>query len=686
MPMTIRYEVSQPNPIIDFAANELRRFLEAAFSTELTATDWSFRLATDTRLPPFAFAVEANDTDVRLSGHDSAAVLHAVYTALERAGYCFEITGPRLTETADIEPLRGWNTTIQPAVNWRGIRQHLNFPMDISSYPLDEALDYLRNLARLRLNHITFHSYPDQWYAVDLPSGGRMLAGGYFYGQRHDIPDHPILKSVIRNDHTFCIPEIEPYIDQPEENSRRAIIWLQAVIREAKRVGLRVQFSFELREQILADSLATVNAILDAYPEIDGLEIITQETGDWASAPPVETLRDLVAQYFGLDALADDAIARHLVAGQKDLDKLVREIGHNIEVLKAIKEQRPALPQLTLGVYCTVRSDQAVVLALLERYVPPDVSFALLFDHGNRAVARNLHALNMPRADWDRTMIYSWIEFDGTMYLFQNAVHGIYQLLALAHDVYHGDPIPAISFNHWRTAENQTSARYAAEALLHGPLDPQAFYRHYAKSLKLGHADDYASALALLDDADSQARNELPNVGFCYVGVWWHEGLGYYGIFKPDRLAAVRTKYEAAQALLRGCREATASAGGQHYLDFIDNRVFCTIIYLQAIEAATALQPLCLGKAPGELTGEEQQQVRAVCARALDLMEHMMALHAQFIVDRGSEGTLISFYYTPPAVLKRICADYGGQSDAATPYAQASKSDAPPSPIWLGDE
>lgn len=43
----------------------------------------------------------------------------------------------------------------------------------------------------------------------------------------------------------YCIPEIEPHLAQPEERSRRAMAWLQAVMAECNRVGLHVQFSFE---------------------------------------------------------------------------------------------------------------------------------------------------------------------------------------------------------------------------------------------------------------------------------------------------------------------------------------------------------------------------------------------------------------------------------------------------------
>lgn len=663
------------NPTLDFAAQELERFLQrtADFSA------WRFRLSIDPALTPFAFAVSVQDREVVLRGHGVRETLHAVYTLLEALGWVFEITGPRQARRASPAELNGLTIHVQPAVNWRGIRQHINFPMDISSYPLDEALDYIHNLARLRLNHITFHSYPDQWYEVAL-SSGPMLAGNYFYGQRHDLPDHPI-RSVIRNRETFCIPEIEPYCDDPHENSVRAMNWLRILMREAHRVGLRVQFSFELREQHLEDSLRTVDAILTAYPMIDVLEIITQESGEWGHAASPDDLRRIARQSFGDAALNDPAISAHLSDGQKDLDRLMTEIGHAIQVFNALRTRNTRLPALALGVYCTVRSDHAVILALLQRFVPDGISYALLFDHGNRAVARNLRDLAMPRADWERSLVYSWIEFDGTIYLLQNALEGVHRLIALAREVMDGAPVNAIAFNHWRTAENQTTARYAAQAMLLGDLTPAAFYAQYAASYGIASADDYAAAMTLIDEADTQARDELPNVGFCFVGCWGTSGLGYYGIFRSDRLQAVRAKYERTRDMLTACSQ-DATADGRGYLALLVNRARSTAIFLRGVEEAVKLQAVCADRSPDALNDDEREQVRAICDRALALMEDYMALHAQMIVDRGCEGTLISFYYTPPAVLKRIRAEYGGTGETVQ---VAQSSDAPPSPIWAGE-
>jgi hypothetical protein len=668
--MPISLQLDTDHPVLQFAADELRRFLGDA--------DWQINLRVDASLPPYAFVVEGSEAgNVRLSGHDATATLHAAYTLLEKLGWRFEITGARRAYMPDRASIVNWQQRTQPAVQRRGIRQHINFPMDISSYPLEEAKEYIRNLARMRFNHITFHSYGGQWY-----EGSGEIAGHYFYGQRHDLPEHALIRRTVRNQNTFVIPELEGTVNDEAANSKAAMAWLAALMQESKRVGLHIQFSMELREPDMAQSLADIDSVLKTYPLIDTLEIITEETGMWASSVSVEELRELVSRYFG--ELHPD-VDRHLAEGQRDLGKLIVQIGHGVQVIKALRRSDCNLPNLALGVYCAVPPDHKAILAMLQRYVPDGVEFTLLFDHGNRAVADNLRALDMPREDWRRTLVYSWIEFDGTMYLFQNALKGIDWLVRLATEKMGDEPVHGIALNHWRTAENQTTARYAAETLISGIAGRDKFYKAYGESFGIAQVGDYDRAMNLIDDADSEARYELPNVGFCYVGTWGTTGLGYYGVFERAKAQSVIAKYSEALDLLKNL---TASADGDAYLDLIRNRVKATITYLQAVDTATELQPLCVGKTPDQLTPDEQAQVRTICDKALAGMAEYMDILAQNVADRGAEGTLISFYYTPPAVLARIRAQYGGDSSIVFGFAErygltgeAATHDAPPSPI-----
>ncbi len=639
------------DPILAFAADELGAFLEKKFAVDhngaAAGAAWIIDLGVDKAMDDFSFSVRhiapagiAGGTTIELRGATAAGVLHAAYTMLEKAGLRFDVAGPILPEVIRLENLRGFSRIVRPAVSRRGIRQHINFAMDISSYPLEEAKEYVRNLARLRLNSITFHSYPGQWYPVLLP-GGASLAGNFFYGQRHDIPDEPLLKSVVRNKKVYCIPAIEPFYDQPEEKSRRAMDWLAEVIREAKRVGLTVNFSLELRDEDPALSLAACRFVLDRYRWIDSLELITQE----------------------------------------DSDKPGREIEYNTRILRTLRNSQAPGRKLEygVGIYNTGIEDLKPGFELMRRIVPSDVHLTVLPAHGARKAVDNLKAIPITAADVNRTMFYSWVEFDGLMYLQQNPVEGIRRLIGEGRRLTGGAPLYGISWNHWRTAENRTSIAYAALAMIEGPIEPRDFYRDYGRSFGIGDLEAYGAAMSTLDDADTEARNDLFNIGFCYGGYWTSQKeLANYGRFTPEKIEAARRKFEAARDHLFGCVSGTPTAGGKHYLEFLTNRISCTLFHLRAFLKMTELQPLFSVKDPKHFTAVERQRIGLVSAEALALETEYMKLHVQMIADRGCEGTLMSYYYAPVLLLKQIIKTYGekGGETGITPKT----IDAPPAP------
>lgn len=245
--------------VLSFAANEISAFLGKKYSVlrddSGRRADWIIDFVIEKKMEDFSFSVNhippaepGGSSLLEFRGPTPTCVLHAAYTMLEQVGVSFDVHEMLILPEILLEKLRNFSQMIRPAVSRRGIRQHINFVMDISSYPVDEAKAYLRDLARLRMNYITFHSYPGQWYPYSLKKSPS-LAGNFFYGQRHEIPDDPLMKSVVRNQKVYCIPAIEPFYDQLEEKSRRAMEWLREVIREAKRVGLTVNFSMELRRR-----------------------------------------------------------------------------------------------------------------------------------------------------------------------------------------------------------------------------------------------------------------------------------------------------------------------------------------------------------------------------------------------------------------------------------------------------
>jgi hypothetical protein len=542
--------------------------------------------------------------------------------------------------------------------------------MDISSYPLDEALAYVRNLARLRFNHITFHSYPNQFIA--LPEQGP--AGFFFYGQRHPVPRSMLFRRGVRNQRVFCIPEIEPVFEQWEERGRQAVAWLRAVISEAKRVGLQVQFSFEPRRRGggITETLADCAAVVETYPELDILELVTQETGNWGELQLADMVLRTVRELFGPGADAIPELGQLLGGDQPDLDRVLGELGHNLLVARGLREEwQGSARGVVVGLYCTVARYLPVCLRLCE-LAAAGAPLRILPGHGSRAVAENLAALRESQMLPESVGIYSWLEFDGLMFLQQNAISGIGRLLEQGGS--------AVSFNHWRTAENRAVARYAALATVLGETSEDEFYLRDAAELDFGSPVDYGMGMRLLAEADSRATTGLPNIGFCYVGVWGDAGAGLLKTWDAAVVAEVRGLYREAHRHLRRALGATATDPGRHWLAFLVNRVRCACLYLDGIATALPVVPLIDNRSSQSLTQAERDRVRAICSAALVAFRRYLNLHARLMPDRGCEGTLLSAFHTPMSALRRIRQEYGsGPRDPWPP--QYESADAPRAPI-----
>jgi hypothetical protein len=633
--------------VIEFAVSELSGILKKDFIVSLSDTPepagWNIVLRSDPGMKPFSFSVVRPENEktksIFLSGNDPTCVLHSVYTLLEKMGYSFDLTGIRYPDKASFKNVEGYSDTISPVVERRGIRQHINFLMDISSYPLGEAKEYIRNLARLRMNYITFHSYPRQWVAFNY-KGEENLAGSFFYGEQDLVPKEEHLKKVVRNDSIYCIPAIEPCWNDTRKRSRMAIEWLNAVMAEAKRVGLTVNMSFELREYGMEYARTASAAILEEYPLIDGLEFISEED--------IGTYIDQI---------------KNNISCTEELGKLLA--GRKI--------------QFTDGIYNTTASELKAGFEILRNTTPENVTLSVLPAHGARMAVRNLSEIPLTSEDLKRTMIYSWIEFDGLMYLQQNPVEGIRMMIGENLKISGNKPLYGICWNHWRNYENRLALRYASEAMITGPVPAAVFYQSIAKRLKVGNPGRYASAMARLDNADTYCRDNLFNIGFCPNGYWLKKtGLSLYGRFPKEKLLTAIEQFEEAENDLAACISTTRNSPALKDLKFLDNRINCTKLHLKAFVVMTALQPLFKGNPDPDMSAGDRAMVLETCSEALSLEKQYIDLHAQFIADRGCEGTLVSYMAGPYQTLKNLISKYGDSNDSIP--KPGKPFDAPPEP------
>lgn len=660
--------------IVQYSISELKLFLNQKNGFEYTNqkanADWVITLSQDKSLKEAGFRVTSTlkgKQYIELSGATNNEILYAVYTFLEKLGFTFEISGPYIPGKINTEAIRQYTETIIPVVKHRGIRQHINFPMDISSYTSKEAKEYIQNLARLRFNHITFHSYPGQWYEIKKKDTTEH-AGNFFYGDRHDMPDNPLIQKYVHNKKVFCIPEIEPYIDSTAVRSKMAISWLNKIMKEAKRVGMRVQLSFEPRSESVdvEETIEKINQIQQQYPLLDAIEMTTEESGGWGPDNTAAEIKEILTSLYGKEILKDSIVTAPIKSTQKDLGYLYGQIGHNIKVIEAVKKRNIHTPPLKLGIYCV--NDYSRSAYHLARKFAPDAEVSILPAHGSANVAKNTPKIVFKKKDWDKTTVYSWLEFDGMMYLQQNGIQGIYTLIK-DRTVQNPDfRFNTIAFNHWRTAENKITARYAALATLFGAIEPAQFYDDYARRIGIASPSSFTKAMQLLQNAFDYRSS---NMGFAWMG-YWNNGIRFV---PSESLNGALVLYESARKELGNCSTGNANGYAKNTIQFLDNRLRATIIYYQAFIKQNELND------PG-ITDKKYVEI---CNEVLSMYDQCLKVYAEMMPDRGCEGTLINMYLSPIRAVK-ISRQKKTGMPLDEPATTSVHFDAPAPPIFNGGD
>lgn len=668
-------QTKSKHPAVAFGIDELKTFLDVKngfnYTPSVSKSDWVITLKQDTSLPECSFAVKSYNKNkkqyIDLTGATEKDIPCAIYTFLEKLGYTFGFRGAVLSSKIDVGEIENYSETIVPVVKFRGIRQHINFPMDLSSYSIADAKEYIRNLARMRFNHIAFHSYPGQWYETHN-DGTTKYAGNFFYGDRHDIPQNAFFKKHLHNKKTLCIPEIEPYVDDVTKRSKMAVEWLNEVINESKRVGMQVQYSWEPRSKSVdvQETIRSLQQVYKQYPQIDALEMITEESGGWGPVNTSEETKEILTSFFGKDILNDSIVVTPIQDKQADLGYIYGQIGHTLKTIQEVKKKNIQLPPLKLGIYCTNRFN--VPAYYLARKFFPEGEICIMPAHGSNNVAKHTPNILTTDKDWEKTTVYSWIELDGMMYLQQNGIKGIYELMKNRQDKAPQTRFNTIAFNHWRTAENEITARYASISTLYGADTPSTFYKEYARKIGIGKTDIFSNAMELLQQAfDAQTSN----IGFAWMGAW-RKGFNFH----PDKdLDDMLKKYQKTRAEVGKCADGNTSAFGDNTIRFLDNRLRVTLIYLEAFKKANELKHK-------NITNEKYNEVSN---DVLSIFDECMKTYAEMMPDRGCEGTLINLYLCPVRAIKISRQNKTG-IPLDEPLKPSSHFDAPAPPIFQGGD
>lgn len=690
--MTIRISTQNEEcGMFEFAKEDFKRIITEL--TNLTFVDMEAKYNVDLKIDESmgmdeSFKIIGKSNEIRLNitiiSGSYSGLLSGMYYMLEKAGVTFKMNGFFAANGVCFDYFADIELEQRPCVKYRGVRQHINFPMDISAYPIKDAVKYVYNLVRMGYNAITFHSYTGQWHGYETKDL-KVFAGNYFYGQRHIVPTDFEIARYIGNRKYFCIPEIEDNLHNEVERESFSHYWLRRLIREAKRAGVNVCVSIELPPDVDTEvHIQICRNVLTAYPEIDAIEWITPEGGGGGPELEDSQMKLYLEELFGKDIFDNEKIylpktlPEALSGSAQALYRATKLMEHKDEVLNGFEGKK-----IYVGLYVMCKETLRILKDIMEKIFPVDVIFTFLPAHGALAVYENLSFMKFSAQTLARTMIYSWIEFDGNMYLLQNGCDGAEKTAKLFSKVC-GDIQPyGICMNHWRTAENEITAGYDSKAFVEY-IKPYHFYKDYADKHMIKPKTVFAKAAKELAIADSFNRDSLFNIGFCYLGCWLGNaaGIGWLRGYTKDALKKGKQNFENIIVLLNTNLQQTTNPHGIEELRLLINRAECSILHIECIECLMPITEFADDNAPESLSQSQKDLVKICCDKALEKSKQYLSKHILQLIDRGCEGTAVSYWATLPIYIDHILQYFAYGEKTCTHLPDSFDAPPPPNTVY----
>ena len=632
-----------------YAEAELKKHIEAVCGR---LPEITFILQTAPEMAEYSYSFDGTGDSVLLTGPRENEVLLAVYLALDEMGIVFD-TKTRYPAKLDFTKLSS-KKTVRPFARLRGIRQHINFPMDISSYHLEDAKEYIRSLARMRMNAITFHSYDGMWH--NKP-------GHFFYGRVHKVPTQDYIQKAVHNRNYYMIPECEALYGNEEAVGKYAIYWLNELMKTAKECGLHITMSIEP-----AKDVHVTEEMLAYYPLIDTLELISPEGGGEADRPHTETadIKAHAVQLFGDKILdengrlpgLDESAAEHSSAIYATMDSLKRAMDH----LPYIKN----VP-VRIGLYVLCPETLYIVKRIMDKVLPGDMIQTFLPAHGAEAVTEVTRSMEFAPDDFQKTVLHSWVEFDGNMYISQNASNAIGRMCSWIQEYTGAPSVHALYFNHWRTEENRIALAYAA-ACTEAPIEVKCWYAAYSERFGVSSGKTFAEIMYKTGELDIFCRNTLFNIGFCFLPCWTnHFGINWIKGWTAENTGKAREGMKEIIHVLQELLADTTNREGIDLLRFLINRYETSVHHLDMIDAMNKIRD-----------SQEPSFVKAALEEAAEHADLYMRKMCEMMPDRGCQGQLVSYAFSMPGYIEHLRKCYLGVSDDSHEQTQQGDTVTPP--------
>ncbi len=673
------------NESLSYATEELIYFLNKYTNVnvgkDIKEPNKTINLFVDNILHKSNYNISGNSVCLKISGGSLSAVLCGVYDALAEGGIFFEATGYSVPRAFDLEVFFNVNKKVNPKFRLRGIRQHINFPMDVSSYTLKEAKEYIRSLARMRYNAITFHSYPGQWHEVNT-EGEKDYAGHFFYGKDYPVTQNvSCIASRVSNKQFHCIPEVENVYTNLKERGEYAKYWLNELILTAKEAYLTVTLSVEITFDGNQAVINALNGVCKTYPLIDTLEIISEECGGFKDMPELnnDNIKEFLVNTFDSEILDEkgdiyglpDFVPHQLGAEAISVKRVLNALKLKNDWIKGLEKT----PNLRVGIYTTCEHTLRILRRIMRDRAPKDVTLSLLPAHGAYAVANNIKNTGTIEEDWQNTMFYSWAEFDGNMFIQQLSTDGIEELVNMPN----AESVYGACINHWRTAENNLAISYAAEALI-SQMPANDYYKYYAEKIGIDNPIDFAKTCNKLAWLDTYNRDELFNIGFCAVVCWlnWcrRDNVIIPRGFPIDKQQLSIDKYEEIILSFKNLLKFAKTERAISFIRLIVNRCQTSVLHIRSLMELDKLFDVYDYDKREMVTKETAIKANGIIKNSLDYAIKYLTLYSDIIADRGAEGHLISYYETTVKYIEAVSATFNENKVVNV----SEEYDAPPMP------
>lgn len=531
---------------------------------------------------PVSLHLVSSARSATITGRTFTDLSGGAFWFLEKLGFLFEFSREYPPEHTILAfPLL--DRTFELPIRQRGIRMHLNFVQDQSCFTEEEFGDFVDRLPTLRMNYLLFHMYANQeWYPFTYRGVEQLdLTVGNL--ERKPLREDMIGRDrILVKEHWFP-REYEGIVD-PAELRDAMYGRYQRMMARARRQGTAVAVSFEpesvggsfadrlagwgaeapekaeatlaedwqadwsgrpladadVRHPLMRDlAAARATAILDAFPDLDELHLISREGTSYRMPDEAAYLGELkrLTDRFSIPVGELDlgsirepvVISDRTIAGNPrsypywtvpegenhfaTVTAVLRfvEFAHDIlasEPLASRLAARGIRPVVT--VYAPNPVTVRLTTPLIARMLPAGHAFHLLSDYGARDIARGMDDWKplIPKLD---VGLVSWLEFDGCMMLAQGWSESI------ADNVRKADAlgIRTQMFNHWRVRTNEHNARAAADAMWDPAADAACQSEEYWRALYgAGGVDAARNAYGALERATVYAKERNFNVGF----------------------------------------------------------------------------------------------------------------------------------------------------------------------------